>query len=260
MDSIMQLARSIVNDTFPGIAGAQGRILTNDAPFTLPYFNEALRQTQRKLRNEGVKFPIKENVILVDLTPIVTIDPAVQVFVSYNGYFDGTVMHASPQLPNDFVQPITVEERQTGSNLPFGGMEQPQGGLPSLFQSNWFRVWSWVNYQLRFPGSIQAKDIRLRYRSGQPPLNVLPAQFATTVVNILDCESAMANFIAKLYAQARGAADITMLETAFEDAISEMALEYVRQQQSVNIRRPPYGGGGSGSQGNTNTGQSGWGS
>jgi hypothetical protein len=47
VDEVMQLARSIVNDTFPGIAGAQGRIFTNDAQFTLPFLNSA--QTTEKI-------------------------------------------------------------------------------------------------------------------------------------------------------------------------------------------------------------------
>src|SRR5689334_24789622 len=97
----MDLARSYVNDMYPGTGGTNGRILTNSAPFTIPYINSALRTVNRKLRNEGVTYPIKDNVILNNLTPVITADPSVQVFVSFDGYFDGTTMHASPRLPSD---------------------------------------------------------------------------------------------------------------------------------------------------------------
>src|SRR5438105_10724983 len=129
VESVMDLARSIVNDMFPGIGGTNGRILTDDAPFTLPYLNSAFRTLQRKLRNEGVTFEIKDNIILLNLAPVVAQDPAVQVNVSYNGYFNGTTMSPTPILPSDALQIYAVWERQTGSNVNFREMVQPQEGL-----------------------------------------------------------------------------------------------------------------------------------
>lgn len=94
-------------------------------------------------------------------------------------------------------------------------------------------------------GSLNAKNIRLRYLSGQPPFNAPPADFETTPVFILDCDEAMAYQIAIQYARARGGADISLLNQGFEDAIGEMANEWVRRQQTQNFRRPAYAGGGS---------------
>src|SRR5258708_9389526 len=127
MAEIADLSRSIVNDTFPGLAGQQGRILTNDAPFMLPYFNSAFRWLQRKLRNEGASFPIIDNWILPGLTAVISANPDVQTYVSFAGYFDGTSMHATPRLPSDCLQVLEVQERTSATNLPFCPIYQPQG-------------------------------------------------------------------------------------------------------------------------------------
>jgi hypothetical protein len=247
VDAVMQLARSIVNDTFPGIAGQQGRILSNDAPFTLPYLNSSFRTLQRKLRIEGVTFPIKDNVILTNLTPVVTPDPSVQVFVGYNGYFDGTTMHAAPALPSDLLQPYVVWEQTAGTNVSFTMMKQPQEGLPSFFQGSWLGMWEWRNYAIYMPGSILAKNLRLRYKSGQPPLNIPAAQFAATAINILDCEDALANMIAYKYGNARGASaeQLKIVSDAADDAIADMANEYIRRAQTIQYRRQAYNNAGS---------------
>lgn len=238
----MNLARSLVNDMYPGINGTFGRILTDDAPFTLSYLNSAFKTLQRKLRIEGVTFPIKDNVILVNLTPVVQADPSVQVSISYVGYFDGTNMHPTPSLPNDLLQPIDVEETTTGSGLSFSPMKQPQGGIPSMLQGNFMQYWEWRNYAIYMPGSLLTKNIRLRYTSGQPPLNIPPAQFASTSINIMDSQEALAYLIAAQYALARGGAspDVTALESKATEIIDEMAMEYVRRAQSIQYRRPEY--------------------
>lgn len=244
---IMDLARSFVNDMYPGIAGVNGRILTNAAPFTIPYVNEALRQVNRKLRNEGVTYPIKDNVILNNLTPVPVNDTSIQVFVGFDGYFDGVTMHATPLLPSDLMQPLQVWEQTVGSNLPFTLMGQPEAGLTPQFQGAWLSQWEWRQYRIYMPGSNQAKNLRLRYLSGQPPFNTIPANFGTTPVFIIDCESAMAAQIAIQYGQGRGASPqaLTDMKARFDEAIDDMALEWVRRSQGINYRRPAYNGGGS---------------
>jgi hypothetical protein len=251
LGTIMDLARAYVNDSYPGLAGTSGRILTNGAPFTIPYINSALRTVNRKLRNEGVTYPIKDNVILNNLTPVANADPSIQVYVSFDGYFDGMTMHASPRLPSDCMQVFDVWEQTFGSNLPFAPMVQPEGGLPSAFQGANLGVWEWrQDYRIYMIGSINTKNLRLRYLSGQPPFAATPADFDTTPVNIIDCEEAMAYAIALQYARARGA-DPSLMQAGFDDAIAEMASEWVRRQQTVNYRRPAYEGAGSTDQGSS---------
>jgi len=247
MDEVMQLVRSLVNDTFPGIAGAQGRIFTNNADFTIPLFNSAYRKLQRKLRTEGATFPIKDNVILLNLTPVVAPDPSVQVYVDYNGYFDGQTMHQTPKLPSDLLQPYVVEEQTVGSALPFMPMAQPPEGLPSVMQGSLLGMWEWRNYKIYMVGSILAKNIRLRYQFANVPLNVPAADFDTTSIPIIDCQDALANYIAAMFGRARGANPqaVEAIEAAGDDAMNDMVFEWIRRAQTVTYRRPAYGGGGS---------------
>ena len=247
MDEIMQLTRSIVNDTFPGIASTQGRIFTNDAPFTLPYFKSALRKLQRRLRNEGVTFPIVDGYLLLNVPPVVEADPSKFVNIGYNGTNNGTTMSASPKLPGNLMQPYTVRARVSGSNLQFTPLPQAQEGLPSAYQNNWMGMWEWRGYAIYLSGSLQAYDLMIRYQSGQPPLNTPPADFATTQINIIDCQDAIANLMAEMYGRARGAnpAAIQGVQAAAEEAIDEMAQEYIRRGQTVTYQRNSYQGGGS---------------
>lgn len=255
----MQLARSIVNDTFPGIAQTQGRILTNAAPFTLPYLNSAFRKLQRRLRNEGVTFPIRDGYVITGLPPVVNADPSVFVSVGFNGYNNGQQMFGNLKLPGDCMQVSVVRQRVTGSGLQFTPMMQAQEGLASGYQNKWLGQWEWRGYQIFMNGSIEAQDIMIRYLSGQPPINIQPAQFATTNIYIIDSQDALANLIAEMYGTARGANDAQIKEVkdAAEEAISEMATEWVRRQQTVTYRRISYQEAGSGEGENSTMGSTG---
>src|SRR5258707_14863354 len=261
MDEVMQLVRSIVNDTFPGIAGAQGRIFTNNAPFTIPLFNSAFRKMQRKLRLEGATFPIKDNVILSNMTPVVQTNANIQVSIGFDGYFDGSTLHPTPALPGDLLQPYVLEEQTVGSGFPFQPMTQPQEGLPSVIQGNYLGMWEWRTYKIFMVGSNQAKNLRLRYQYSLTPLNVPAADFATTAVNVLDCQDALANYIAAMYGRARGANPqvVKDVEAEGDSCVDDMAAEYVRRSQTVQYRRPAYGEGGSNDGSNGAVGQSGFG-
>jgi hypothetical protein len=261
MDEVMQLVRSIVNDTFPGVAGAQGRIFTNNAPFTVPLFNSAFRKMQRKLRIEGATFPLKDNVILSNMTPVVNADQNVQVTIGFDGYFDGTTMHASPKLPGDLLQPYVLWEQTVGAGFPFQPMTQPPEGLPSVLQGAYLGMWEWRNYKICMVGATVAKNLRLRYQFSLSPLAVPAADFETTAVNVLDCQDALANYIAAMYGRARGANPkvVDDVEKEGDSCVDDMAAEYVRRSQTVQYRRIPYGEGGSNDGGNGTLGQSGFG-
>lgn len=247
IEDVCELWRSIVNDTFPGIAGQQGRIATDNAPFTLPYLNSALRKLQRRLRIEGVTFPIKDGVVLYNIPPVAVSNPATFINVGYTGTFNGQTTVKVPYLPGDLMQPYVVRQRQTGTNLQFTPMRQAQEGLPSQYQNNVLGLWEWRGYAIWMNGSLQAQDIMLRYQSGQPPLNTPAADFSTTPIYIIDCTDALANLMAMMYGRARGASDGALASVAAdaEEAIDNMAEEYIRRAQTVNYSRPSYQGGGS---------------
>lgn len=260
MDEVMQLARSIVNDTFPGVGGQQGRILTNDAPFTLPYFNNALKTLNRKLMNEGVTFPIRDNYIMAGVTALPAANPDIQIYIGYDGFFDGTIIHPTPFLPPDMQQPYELWEQNPGSGLPFAPMMQPEGGMPSVIQGPNLIMWEWRNYRIYMVGATQNKTLRLKYKAGIPTLNVPASAFATTKVGIIDCATSLANRIAVQYGASKGASPDAMqlAIAAAEDAEDDMAAAYIRRQQTIVYRRQAYKQGGSeNSGGSTSTGGTG---
>lgn len=246
IEDVMELTRSIVNDTFPGIANTQGRIFTDNAPFTLPFLNSAIRKVLRALRNEGCTFPIQDGVILNAVPPVVQADPGVFISIGFEGTFNGQTT-GLPVLPGDCMQVYTVRQRVTGSNLQFSPMPQAAEGLPSAYQNQAMGSWEWRKYKIWMNGCLQTTDIMLRYLSGQPPINVPAEDFDTTPIYLIDCQDALANHMAAMYGRARGgdkdAIDGVKADAA--EAVDEMALEYIRRGQGVNYRRESYQGGGS---------------
>lgn len=247
LDTIMQLTRSIVRDTFTGIGGQQGRIFTNDAPFTLPFLNSAIRWMNRQLRNNGVTFPIRDGVVISGLAAVVQADPSVFTSLGFDGYFNGTTIDGSKRLPGDCLQVEKVQQRVTGSNLQFTPMIPAQDGLPSAYQNQWLGLWEWRNYALYFNGSLQVQDVMIRYLAGQAPFNTLPADFTTTTIHVMDCEEALANKMAAMYGR-RNQGDPEAIAGANLDAqsaVDEMAEEWIRQSQNTTYRRISYQGAGS---------------
>jgi hypothetical protein len=259
LEDVMDLARSIVNDMFPGSNGAHGRILTDSAPFTINYINSAFRTIQRKLRNEGCTAPIIDGFLIEGLPPVVQADPSIFVSIGQNGYNNGTTVYGSLKLPSDCFNVQQVRQRQTGSNLQFATMMAANDGLASGYQNQWLGMWEWRNYQIFMNGSLQKQDVMIRYTQGMPPYAVPPADFATTTVYVLDSTDALANHIAWQYAAARGAkqASLDYVKGQRDDAVSDMAEEQIRQKQNVNARRPSYQGGGSDNTTNTSLGSTG---
>lgn len=256
VEDCLTLWRSIVNDTFPGIAGTQGRIASDNAPFTLPFLNSALRTIQRKLRIEGVTFPIVDGFILNAIPPVVKPDPSVFVNVGYAGTNNGTTSFATPYLPGNLLQPYVVRQRVTGSNLQFADMIQAQQGLPSSYQTQWLGMWEWRGYAIWMNGSIQTQDLMIRYQSGQPPINAPASAFPTTPINIIDCQDAVAYLMAVSYGMARGGnpQQISAAQTKADEAINDMAEEYIRRAQGISYQRESYQGGGSNNEQTTSAG------
>lgn len=249
IEDVTSLWRSIVNDTFTGKNGVSGsgRIATDDAPFTLPYLNSAIRKVLRDLRNEGVTFPIKDGVVLNAVPAVVKSDPSVFVNIGYTGTNNGTTTSATPALPGDVMQVYTVRQRQTNSNLQFTPMKQAQEGLASSYQNNWLGMWEWRQFAIWLNGSLIPQDLMIRYQSGQPPINVPVASFATTPIFIIDSVDALANLMAGMYGRARGANpdSVKSVEAKADEYIDAMALEYIRRGQTVTYQRQSYQGGGS---------------
>ena len=245
----MLLARSLVLDTTPN---GTGQILTDSAPFTIPMVNSAIRKVYRALGNSGVATLIQDNIILLGLTPVNgpqglgIVDPAVQVNISYAGYFDGSTTNTSLKLLPNVLSVLRMWERTTGTNTDFVPMKPAQFGLPSRNQTSILGDWEYRQDGIFMVGAVQATDIRYRARVSLPAQVSGPGtDFASLSVPILDSTDAIAYQLAAMFRGARvqgGDLEPTQdYRTEAKNALDELILQQVRTQQATNYERIPYG-------------------
>jgi hypothetical protein len=256
LETVMNLARVMLNDFQNSGAGL---ITTDTSPQTLPALNSAIRWLYRKLRNVGDPSLIRDNVQR-NLPATTVVGPTVQNYLSFDGFYDGTALQGSPTLPADLMFPLELWEQQTNSNLPFVLMNQPQAGLPSVWQQTTaLGMWEWRggaqktagtggSDALFFVGATVPVTIRIRYQAALTQYTGT-VDFANSYIPIMDCEEAVAYYFA--YNIARTLTGITPaiadLKQSAEDALADLKLEQVRRAQTVNYEREAYGTGVTGS-------------
>jgi hypothetical protein len=245
LEDIMLLARSYVNDTFQGATGTQGegQIFTDGAPFTIPFINAAIRELYRELGNNGVCTLIKDNFILTGLEPVVTVDPSVQVSITFAGYNNGTTTDTGLQLPSDLLAMLEMWERQNGSGNPFTSMVQCQP-LPSRNQVTYLGDWEYRSDSIYMVGSTQSVDVRLRYICQLPgQVSGAGTDFASLSVPVQDCQDAIAWKLAAKYAYRLDGASEEMqsAQANAAEAVRQLVNRQVRAKQRVQYIAQPYG-------------------
>jgi hypothetical protein len=265
--TIMNLVRALVNDSQQGATATpgEGQIFTDNpaiSPFTQPFLNSAIRELYRELRNVGQPTLIKDNILIENL-PVINSpryglgqpDPAVQTYLGFGGFFDGTQIHSQFLLPGDVITVERVWERQTGTTNRFVPMVQSQFGLPSVMQGNTLGMWEWRNDNINMLGSLQNRDLRLRYWCALPQFFSQTLDFESTFVPIIDCTDAVAYKTAVKYATMLASPLLKDLKEDAKEQMFQLKQEHVRRSQSIEYTRIPFGNvNGSGYFGNTNFG------
>ena len=258
LEAIMNLVRALVNDSQAGATGdpGEGQILTDNpaiSPFTQPFLNSSIREVYRELRNVGQPTLIKDNILIIGVTPmdsptygLGSEDPSVQVNIGFGGYFDGVQMWPNLALPDDVIYPERVWERQNGSNLPFGPMCQSTFGLPSRPQGVRMSEWEWRGDAIWMVGAIQTVDLRLRYYANFPTFFSDTLDFNTTFVPIMDSLDAIAYKTAVKYAGMLGSPGLADIKMDAKEQMFQLKNANTRRMQSENYMRIPYGSYGDG--------------
>jgi len=255
LETIMDLVRSIVNDAQAGATDTpgEGQIITDNpaiSPFTQPFLNSSIRELYRELRNVGQPTLIKDNILLTGITPFNSptngpggLDPAVQVSIGFEGYFDGVEINSNIILPSDVIVIERVWERQSGTNDKFIPMGQAQFGLPSRFQTPRFREWEWRQDKIWMVGSTVTNDLRLRYWCALPQFFSPTLDLSATFVPIIDCTDAVAYKTAYKYATMLGMPGAAGLNELAKEQMFQLKQQHVRRSQAIDYHRPPYGQG-----------------
>ena len=238
-EQVMNRARAFVNDAFQGGAG---RILTDRAPFTVEYLNSALEELAQRIRNRGVISLEYDNWILSPIAALPAPNPAVQIYVSFDGFYDGYKMHALPALPGNLLQVLEVWERQTGSGLPFQPMKQVRP-LSSANQGPYFREWEFRQDRINLRGSTITEDLRIRFTAALQPISPATAEnpWANVTIRILASINALAKIVAYNYALARGAQAAETMQKDADKYTSLITNSYTRQNQRTPYRRRGFG-------------------
>jgi hypothetical protein len=250
---VMNRARAYVNDSYRGGAG---RILTNQASLSVECLNGAFEELSDKIGNNGGITLIKDNVILTPIPALPQPDPAVQIQITYNGFFNGVEMLSGPVLPSDCRAPLKLWERQFGSGLPFVPMTQPMEGLPSAFQGQWLRFWEYRQDAICLCGSTITEELRLRYETRFPVIapDSPDDDWQNTEIDILSSVNALATIVAYNYARARGSPGAAIMQADAEKMMRYIVRRYTRRAQAIPYHRKPYEtGGSSGGNGNWGT-------
>lgn len=252
MELICNLVRSMVQDDMAGATGTigEGQILVDNLAVSVTlgnFFNSALRKICRRLRVTTGPMLIRDNYVIENLPPVnsnlgvSTPNPAVQVSLGFAGFFDGLQMHAGLILPPDCLMVEEVWERGSNSNHSFHKMSQPPFGIRGRNQHISMNEWEWRQDGVYMPGSLQSRDIRLRYQGKLLNLYQASVNLATTFVPILDCEEAMAHEIARLFAIRQGSDQLASVAAEGEAAIKLLCNEQTKRNQGTEYEPTAFG-------------------
>lgn len=250
--TITNLVRSDVRDDMAGATNTigEGQILVDNTSTSVTmanFFNSAVRELCRKLRIVKAPMLIADNYIIRNIPPINgplglgVADPSVQVYVAFNGYYDGTQWHPSLGLPQGCFQVMRCWERQTSSMDVFNDMGEPSDGLAGVYQTEGWGRWEWRQDMVCLPGSLDNRDLRIRYLMILNALFVANANPATTYLPIMGCEEAIARIIDRLYAARQGGTVYEMRDTEANNAIRDFLAEQVMSKQGINYPTNAYG-------------------
>lgn len=241
MSDVLDLTRVRINDA---IASINGDILTDTQPFTQVMANAGWRTLQEFLANLGYTRS-KQEVILSAIPPVTSCDPAVQVSLSWSGYYNGSgynVPPYAPALPQDMILPLRLWERCSSSIGYFIPMEQALDGLPAGPKLPINGFWEWREDAIYMPGSTVIEDIRMRYAAylpdfidqGNTPWYDLP-------VPIMRSKTALAYYIAAEAAAPRADLDAQSFIDKGDQAARLIFNREVQQKQRTTATRRPYG-------------------
>src|SRR6185312_11348782 len=115
-------AQTRLNQDVATLQPITGKLLDNADAFSQQIANNAWRKLQYYLANRGyMRFTKRQVVTPLPISGNLT-DPTVQSWINWFNYFDGVNLTSTPTLPGDFMFPLSIRERITGSNQVFRDM------------------------------------------------------------------------------------------------------------------------------------------
>lgn len=224
VNTVLNAARTRLNDEVTTLAAIGGKVLRNTQAFSQQVVNDAWRKFQEGLAEYRYS-PLKAEIMFTNVNVSASNDPAIFNYFDYNGFFDGSAYHTAFALPQDFIRPYSLWERSTGSSALMTEMDEVMD-LPRVPKSAlWNREWQWRGSsalggeKLYVPGIAStgtAFDVSIAYATffpdfadiaSSPGNNQVVGPWFTQPVPIMRCLDAFADYICREYCIARGDMD-----------------------------------------------------
>ena len=237
-EDVLLRLRTIVNDSeIPG-----GDVITDTNFISFQLLNGAFERVQLELARVGVETMTSE-AWLIGLPFMPFVDPEGRMIVDDTGtniiYPNGigNVFALTPQLPVDMILPLKLWERQNGTTNFLIPLQQPNTGLFDMDQQTTLVDWEWQTDGLRFRGSLQSEDVKIKYEK-HLPLLVAP----TDPVPIRGVVNAAAYQAARIFIASRGGAILPEFKVQADYEIMLLQQISARRRQRKQVRRQPYSG------------------
>lgn len=255
---ILNETKSRVGEQMPSLQPYTGNILDATQASTQQRMNNAWRNFQDSLCDAGSK-KFQQSVVIEGIPPTHNYDPAVQSSISWFQCFDGDNYQLNPVLPSDLVTPLWMSERQSGTQDPFPGPDEPNmdfyiDGLP-MYGQKYCRngCWEWRGEVIYYPGATQAVDFMIRYRKNLPDfVDVGSQRWFTQPVQMVRCQDPLSWWLVVEVATAASAiagapGNALQLAQSARLAAVEATKKYANRDvmldQRTEAQRIPYNGG-----------------
>lgn len=242
LDSVLNSTRVRMNDAIESIGGD---ILTDTQPFTQEMSNSAWRKMQSFLANLGYS-RLKKPLVLYGFPKVASTDPASWTTLDWAFFFDGVSFYSAPTVslfPADFILPLRVSERITGTQSNWSKMTMAQDELPACRKTAYNGWWLWENDQLFMPGSVYSMDLRFEYAAFLPDfLTTGSIQWYQQPVPIMRCKNALSYYICAEAAMAREDMDADPFIVKAEQEARLIVNQEISQRQRTPARRRCYNG------------------
>jgi len=220
LETVLNAARVRLNDAIVAIGGD---VLTDNAVFTIQAINSAWRKTMHILAKMGFSALLNE-----------------VLYSTVIGTQGNINWSTTPPLPADFIVPIAMWERISGTTN-YLEMDKLTRGLPITPLGPWNKYWEWRNQQINFPGTTSpTMDYRVRYHCLLPDFVANgTTSFSTQNVPIIQCLDLFSLYICHEIAAGRGDLDAK----SFEEAAEKAAVIMVSRENPAVLLAPPAAGG-----------------
>jgi hypothetical protein len=145
-----------------------------------------------------------------------------------------------PSLPTYLIEPTSLEERADGSvsNADWAAMDKVDE-LPLIAPGDTLRFWRWQENEIKLVGSVQAREVRLKYTKFQAAIIDV-----STSMPIINCKPYLSARVAALAAGHIGGNKERAMacQADAENALSDLLGISTKGEQNLGVRRRPFRG------------------